>query len=377
MVSDEQISSTIGKIYDAALDPAQWTALLRAVGSLVDAPQGNLMVGSASRQRFSDYGYGRNEEAIALYNTEFAGQDPWFEPLARRGIGAVATGQELYPTRNFEHTSYYQECVKRDEVYDCLACILEGGRGLNAFIAFQRPESAPLFGESDKQVLTALVPHLRRIIQIQRQLESVSLISALQSEVLDRLPFGVVIVSGGTIMFANNAAQKIAQARDGLRLTRNRIAADHPGDDALLLDALTRAEDSRHRNGATVSVRRLSLKRSFVVQIIPVLESAACPDVFGSRERAILVAITDPDAAAQPPAVHLLMRGYGLTPAEATLAVKIGQGCSLRQAAEDLDIAEETARWHLKRVLAKTETARQSELIRLLLKVSPPLRGSI
>jgi hypothetical protein len=75
-VTQDQIYRAIDHIYEAALDPNLWTDLLRDIGKSIGAPQGSLMMGSRAEKTFTDFGYGRNEEAIALYNTEFRGEDP-------------------------------------------------------------------------------------------------------------------------------------------------------------------------------------------------------------------------------------------------------------------------------------------------------------
>jgi DNA-binding CsgD family transcriptional regulator len=58
---------------------------------------------------------------------------------------------------------------------------------------------------------------------------------------------------------------------------------------------------------------------------------------------------------------------YGLTPAEARLAVTLVEGKTLEEAVQLLDITVHTARTQLRSVFAKTETHRQPELIALLL----------
>ena len=57
----------------------------------------------------------------------------------------------------------------------------------------------------------------------------------------------------------------------------------------------------------------------------------------------------------------------GLTPAEAGLAQALAAGQSLHEYADAAHVTCETARWRLKQVLAKTDTHRQAELVRLLL----------
>jgi len=58
-----------------------------------------------------------------------------------------------------------------------------------------------------------------------------------------------------------------------------------------------------------------------------------------------------------------------LTPAESRLADLLLQGYEVRAAADHLRTTLETTRFHLKRVLAKTGTRRQAELMRLMLSL--------
>ncbi len=73
----------------------------------------------------------------------------------------------------------------------------------------------------------------------------------------------------------------------------------------------------------------------------------------GADRPAAVVAITDPEAAPEPPE-GVLRQLYGLTPAEAALARALAAGRSVQEYAEEAGITAETARWHLKRVFART-----------------------
>ena len=90
------------------------------------------------------------------------------------------------------------------------------------------------------------------------------------------------------------------------------------------------------------------------------MQSLAYP----SRAVAI-VFIGDPDRKSALPAEVLALL-YGLTPAEARLAVALLDGSSLAEIAEMHGIRELTARTQLKQVFQKTGTSRQGELVRLL-----------
>jgi DNA-binding CsgD family transcriptional regulator len=61
---------------------------------------------------------------------------------------------------------------------------------------------------------------------------------------------------------------------------------------------------------------------------------------------------------------RLLGRLYGLTPAEARLAMALVNGAELRGYAEALSISYYTARAHLRSIFQKTGHSRQADLIR-------------
>ena len=71
----------------------------------------------------------------------------------------------------------------------------------------------------------------------------------------------------------------------------------------------------------------------------------------------------------------MLTRLYGLTPAEARLAAALVAGQSLADFAAGRKITDNTARWTLKQVFAKTDTRRQAELVRRLLTSPAALAG--
>jgi DNA-binding CsgD family transcriptional regulator len=88
------------------------------------------------------------------------------------------------------------------------------------------------------------------------------------------------------------------------------------------------------------------------------------------RERpAALVFIRDPEA---PLAATRLRELFGLTRTEAAVAAGLGDGKSLENIAADLGTGIGTVRTHLKRVLAKTGTHRQAQLVALLARVALP-----
>jgi DNA-binding CsgD family transcriptional regulator len=69
--------------------------------------------------------------------------------------------------------------------------------------------------------------------------------------------------------------------------------------------------------------------------------------------------------------IELLRSHFGLTPAEARLALHLVAGETLRSAEVKLSISYETARTHLKNIFDKTGTSRQAELVIAIVTALP------
>jgi DNA-binding CsgD family transcriptional regulator len=69
--------------------------------------------------------------------------------------------------------------------------------------------------------------------------------------------------------------------------------------------------------------------------------------------------------------IDLLRSHFGLSPAEARLALHLVTGETLRSAAAKLSISYETARTSLKNIFRKTGTCRQAELVVVIVTALP------
>jgi DNA-binding CsgD family transcriptional regulator len=68
---------------------------------------------------------------------------------------------------------------------------------------------------------------------------------------------------------------------------------------------------------------------------------------------------------------QLLAELFRLTPAEARIAGELLGGRDVGEISDRLAIARRTVRVHLSRILEKTDTRRQGDLIRLLMNLAP------
>jgi DNA-binding CsgD family transcriptional regulator len=83
----------------------------------------------------------------------------------------------------------------------------------------------------------------------------------------------------------------------------------------------------------------------------------------------LLVITFDPEIQQTPPA-NMLRRMFGLTQAEAEVAVGIACGQRITEIAAERGVKAETVRTHTKTVFGKTRTRSQAELVALLTRLA-------
>jgi len=158
------------------------------------------------------------------------------------------------------------------------------------------------------------------------------------------------------------------RAPDGLELRQGKLLAVCPAESAalrsLVASAIAVAEGRPETVGSALQITRKSFRRPYVVSVYPLRRTSTA-----GREARALALLTDPETVTASLPLRLTAL-FGLSPAEAGVAERILNGQSLEQARDALHIGIEPARTHLKRVMSKTGTRRQGELVRLLLKAA-------
>lgn len=183
--------------------------------------------------------------------------------------------------------------------------------------------------------------------------------AAAATAALEQFNQGVALIDRVCrVSFANALASAICRETDGLSLRAGELIATTKPDSSRLSQALKRAVGESQ--GASLRLERPSQRRPLSILITPL----ALP-VGQKGSTAALVLINDPERSAAPPKTRLI-QAYGLTSAEAGVAQLMLRGDDIAVVARRLCISIETARTHLRRVLAKTGTHRQSDLVLML-----------
>lgn len=81
-----------------------------------------------------------------------------------------------------------------------------------------------------------------------------------------------------------------------------------------------------------------------------------------------MVLITDPDRGIWP-SPEALRQKLGLTAAEARVALLLAQGATYRSLAEQIGVAEETVRSHVKSIYSKTKINQKAKLTQTIMSL--------
>jgi DNA-binding CsgD family transcriptional regulator len=166
------------------------------------------------------------------------------------------------------------------------------------------------------------------------------------------------------VMFLNRIASY--SLGDGLALRGNRLVAIDRASDARLQSLIELALCSPQRPNQLFSVIvRRSLRLPLVVRILR-LEENTRPALDSAR---LLLVSYDPERCQLPPP-GMLTDMFGLTPAEANVAIGIVGGKQLAEIAAARGVKTGTVRVHSKTVFAKTRTRGQVELAALVTRVA-------
>lgn len=289
---------------------------------------------------------------------------PWLRSLDE---GIVVDRAAMAGDRDFAHSAFFDYVIRPEGRFHCLIATPYVTPTRRYHLIVGRPHQAADFDQADARALRTLMPYVAQLIRLENNATAAHAQSDDLISAFDCLAENAVVLSShGRVAFANAGARRILALKDGLGIESSVLRAASPAATALLAEAVAAATAPDGPGEAAVHLPRPSRCLPFQVRVRRLAGPAGAP------ARALLL-------IQQPEPAHLVDgwsvgRIYGLTARELDIAVLLARGNDLRGAAAALGMSYQTARFHLRRVFAKTDLHRQSDLVRLVLNASPQLR---
>jgi DNA-binding CsgD family transcriptional regulator len=372
-MNQRKILDLIELIYAAATEPTVFPHLLSEIAKAIDAHSANSVQANASAVNDNYYyAYGSPVPVFGAYQEYYYQHDLWHQASLsfEKNPPTILKGEELVDPAVFKRSEFFNDFLKPLDIQRFVGFVIRpdpisGKSGMSTHFGFYRSVGAAPFGQDQIQILELLIPHLRRACSIQMKLAEAHSLRQADTEILNRLPIGVVLFDrNGRAIFLNRIAETLARQGDGFHVDiTGRCRAEFPADTQalrkLIADVTDGANGGPHRRGGDLMLARRRSPEPLSVSVAPL--SGDTVPLLDHAPGAVLF-LVDPDGRMES-IEEFLTRRYGLSIAEARLAAALAGGSSVNEYAEARGTTLNTVRTQLKQVLAKTGARRQAELV--------------
>jgi DNA-binding NarL/FixJ family response regulator len=181
----------------------------------------------------------------------------------------------------------------------------------------------------------------------------------------------------GQIVHMNRAAERQIGTNNAIRVANNHlVVTDHTAQLALAraLDEVTRAEANLPTSGFTIALP--GKDNAGLIATISPLSCGERQSPFGAVARLAAIFVQEPIAMSAPFQGEAFAELYGLTRCEMRVLLTMAPGLSVKDAAKALGVGEPRVKSHLQHIYSKTATSNRTELMRLFLSSTPPIRAA-
>ncbi len=370
-------------IYDAAVNLGRWRRALDAVASTIDAKAIALLIrrpdpASKDLQMLnstylnfvrSPWGvyYGLRLSRLQDPDWDFLSRQPAHKPTADTAIGPTA--------RELDQRADYALLRKKLGVGRRLGVRLNSDSVWFDAMSVAFCADAAVIPQSALEGTRFLLPHLTKAVEIGRTFSQLKSRYSAVLTALDRVKVGLAIaLPSGDIIVENEEAKRILSMKDGLTKSGDgRLRCHDTDQSAELGDAISKAASTvRGEDSASeclIALKRPSGQASLLIDVAPLKDSKA--ELDGPLEGA-LITIIDPERVPYLKMDRFIAL-YDLTAAEADVCRLILQGVPINDIAEMRNTSPVTTKNQIASILNKTGVGRRAELIRLVIRILPPV----
>lgn len=375
------------RVYGAALEPSQWTDTIRAIAELFDARRALLytFMHSPARRGFC-FTHNLPQNEMEAWADVSVAEDPFVQAGLRNPAliadGMALTGDQMVPRSELVGSRMYRDIWQPMDIeHVCVAVVFGNAdeRRLPTAMSLYRSRSDDAFSPQEVDWIRRLLLHMSRSLGVMFHLRDQAQQVASSRAAFDRLLAGVVLLdSTQSVQFVNSAAKDLLHRAQVVRLhteganNTGRLVAvgqlppTKKAFERALGDAVAPLREARgkHFSQGVVLQDRLG-RASCVMHASPLTEAQGLASAGGTRANAIVL-LHELSGGGRLDML-VLCRLFGMTPAEARAASQVLEGGSIIEMAQRLNVSANTLKTQLKAVYAKTNTARQVDLLKLLL----------
>jgi DNA-binding CsgD family transcriptional regulator len=376
----EQLNHFIAeRLYDASLSARAWPTVLDELTRMLGATGIVVILSNdpACRVEVTSHSDFVSPDDVRHFHQHLARHElPAHRAIFQRPPRELILDTEFWPDDPSFLANPANRWIRTKGTYHRIAASLNLHRAWYDLLAVHVPEARWPPGEAELDAIRLLLPHLSRILELNRAFSALRDEHEMLLGALDRFAIAIGALDlRGRLVIANSVLRDLVQDRDAVALDPRGclVAATGAGAGALqaaidrciptLLSGTGAAE-------AKFALPRRSTGLDLLADLSPIRDPAGT-QIVGS-----LLLIIDPEQRHAIRADHL-EQIYRLTDAERIVCDLVLDGHSNTDIADIRSVSVETVKSQVRSLFQKTQTANRFALARLAVTVNPPVRDRL
>jgi DNA-binding CsgD family transcriptional regulator len=368
-VDSTAFNDLVAGIYEAGLNPGLWDEIMPQMSSLFGGA--GIAFGVVNLRRglllFPEHNFSPECMRGVAERYHTPANNPGIRLAASTAPQTVASLESMVSTSDLVRSDFYNDLMRPHGFWHGLCANLYRDQEHLVALSSFRTVTAGSYEGIETAQFVSLLPHLYRSIRVFLRLASADALARAGTELIDRLPQGIIITDAlGRIGFANSTGAAMIAEGDGLATCGGVLQTSRRCETQQLARLIAESGGLPANGGRTdvkrtgaMQVSRPSMRRPLPLVVAPMRFDGSSP----RGPLSVSITVSDPDRLPETTA-ETLTRLYGLTAAEAKLAVLLIRGYSPQTAAGELDVSINTVRTHIRHLLLKTETERITDFVR-------------
>jgi DNA-binding CsgD family transcriptional regulator len=347
-------------LFEGAFEQPLWSSFLDRLRAITRADYASLIFRPPAPARPTVvhlYSGERSPPRIRqLYRDRLHRSDPL--PYHELREGQVYALEELLDAQDPAHQAFFRELLAPSGMNIVRQMRVVEPSGVNVWLTLSRRAAA--FEPGHQALIEALAPYLRAALRNYVALERERFAASLANEAIRRLDLGwLTLDAAGRVLDTNAQGAQILERSSILRRDGRGVLTARPAElgreIAAKIASLLADPDRRPR--AMILSRDPWLDMLFTPANRHTISSGASP---------ALIAYVHADSGSSADRCAQLAQLFGLLPSEARLALALGRGMTIAEAAAELGLTIQTARTYSKIIYGKTGARGQTDLVRFI-----------
>ncbi len=360
----------IDGIYGAAATGSGWESSLNDVADLVHANNAWLVFAAPSLAMNSVTAPRSDPDVISDYQLHWWKKDVTLEAALRTPVGKITSLTETGHTR-FAASEFYNDFWRKSgQATERLAANLIVERGALASFGLQPSRLHDHVDSGMARNFGLILPHLVRSVQIRCAIRRMELECELAQT---RKSSGALLVDADArVVLADDRARGAVAGSFGMRIDHGRIALSTARENARLKDLILSCikTPAGKVRGGRIDRFRVDDGSRLRIEVMPFRRSGISvgPECAKYPNPLAMLLLSDPERRHRE-ARAILRHEFGLTSAEAAIALELMRGDTRAAVASRVGVSLATVRTHMMHIFGKIGVSSRAALIRQMTQV--------